>query len=609
MILPMTKYSFLVYHKDYQDFLLKVREVGVLHLIEKQKEVSDAILERYDEIRQVGSVIKTLEKRLKEVPSPGNAAISREDGKLAYQEALTLLESLETKTQQLHQLEKEMIQVGHWGDYSTQTLENLRQNGIHLKFFTVSARKFKQEWLKEYPIAILSQHAGLIYFVQVYRKGEESLIDAEEMRPPEKPLSELMHYRDALSGDIAGMNASLDELANYRLDHVREHHKAIQEDIDYRKVLENTGKEADEKVMLLEGWVPEEKTEELHSYLEQENILFVSSKPGKDEKPPVLLKNKSFSKKFELLGELYSLPKYGELDLTPFFAPFYVLFFGFCLGDAGYGLLMAALAIILKKKVQKQLRMVLSLVFYLGLSTIFFGIIGGTAFGIPLYETNLPVYSSLASNFETRGTDINQLLFYLALVLGGVQILFGMFLKAINEIRQFGWGFAVGTIGWILLLVGSIAVYLAGNFAGMPENTTKVLQYVVLGVSGIMILPLNNLARNPLINVGAGLWNTYNMITGILGDLLSYIRLFALGISSAIMGFVFNSLAVEMSGNIPVLSVLIMIVILVIGHGINIFMSGLGAFVHPLRLTFVEFYKNAGFSGGGKQYNPFRKIN
>jgi V/A-type H+-transporting ATPase subunit I len=132
--------------------------------------------------------------------------------------------------------------------------------------------------------------------------------------------------------------------------------------------------------------------------------------------------------------------------------------------------------------------------------------------------------------------------------------------------------------------------------------------YVLLGISGLLILPLNNLGRNVFMNVGVGLWNTYNMVTGILGDLLSYIRLFALGISSAIMGFVFNSLAVEMSGSIPVLNVIIMVIILVIGHSINIFMSGLGAFVHPLRLTFVEFYKNAGFSGGGKKYEPFRKL-
>jgi len=92
-----------------------------------------------------------------------------------------------------------------------------------------------------------------------------------------------------------------------------------------------------------------------------------------------------------------------------------------------------------------------------------------------------------------------------------------------------------------------------------------------------------------------------------LGDLLSYIRLFALGISSGVMGFVFNDLAFKLSGDIPVVSTLIMLVIMVFGHGMNIFMAGLGAFVHPMRLTFVEFYKNAGFEGGGKKYNPFKQ--
>jgi V/A-type H+-transporting ATPase subunit I len=96
------------------------------------------------------------------------------------------------------------------------------------------------------------------------------------------------------------------------------------------------------------------------------------------------------------------------------------------------------------------------------------------------------------------------------------------------------------------------------------------------------------------------------MVTGVLGDLLSYIRLFALGISSAILGFVFNSLALSVGTSF--FGIIAMVIILVVGHGINIFMSGLGSFVHPMRLTFVEFYKNAGFSGGGKKYQPFRKL-
>lgn len=116
---------------------------------------------------------------------------------------------------------------------------------------------------------------------------------------------------------------------------------------------------------------------------------------------------------------------------------------------------------------------------------------------------------------------------------------------------------------------------------------------------------MNNIHQNPLINIGSGLWDTYNRATGLLGDILSYVRLFALSISGAVMGFVFNDLAINISKGIPFFGPIVMIIIMLIGHSINIFMSGLGAFVHPMRLTFVEFYKNAGFEGGGKKYKPF----
>lgn len=604
MIVSMSKFSFLVYHKDYQAFLDNVREMGVVHLIEKQNEVSDDIRDSYDQIKQIQSVIKALEKRHGSMPEPAPSS----HGKELYEETLDLMEQLEHKIMQLNQLTKEMSQIRHWGDYNPDTVSKLRENDLHLKFYTVSSRKFDDTWPQQYPLEIVGQHGGLTYFVLVQQGNEDIIIDAEEMRPPEKPISELQHYQKKLRNDISNINKTLDQHAAESMPAIRHYFFEVIENIDYKKALENTVSQAEEKVMLLEGWVPDEKKSGLIEHLEKNNILYLAERPSKEDKVPVLLKNKKFPQRFEMLGELYSLPKYNELDMTPFFAPFYMLFFGFCLGDAGYGLLMVAAALLLKNKVKKELKNVMGLVFYLGLSTILFGIIGGTAFGIPLYETNLPVYSTLAERFEARDTDINQLLFYLALLFGGVQILFGMFLKAKNEIMQFGWGYAIGTIGWITLLVGGISIYLVSELTGIPMEKLNIPLYVVLGISGLLILPLNNLGRNVFMNVGVGLWTTYNMVTGILGDLLSYIRLFALGISSAIMGFVFNSLAVEMSGSIPVLNIIIMVIILVIGHSINLFMSGLGAFVHPMRLTFVEFYKNAGFSGGGKQYNPFRKI-
>jgi V/A-type H+/Na+-transporting ATPase subunit I len=604
MIVPMSKFSFLVYHKDYQEFLDQVRALGAVHLIEKQQEVPDEIREKYDLVKQIQAVLKTLEKREVEVAG----GTKNTEGRAAFEEARDLLDALEHKVGQLNQLAKEMSHVRHWGDFSPETIRKLRDNDLHLKFYTVSTRKFQQSWLQEYPISVVGQHGGLTYFVLVQKGHEEITIDAEEMRPPEKPISELQFYHEQLRKEIDGINAGIDTHAVESMNAIKHYQLQVIENIAYDNALENTEKQAEEKVMMLEGWVPDTKKEAMLAFLEENNILHVVDKPRQKEKVPIMLKNQKFSEKFEMLGELYSLPKYNELDMTPFFAPFYMLFFGFCLGDAGYGLLMVVASLLLKKKVKKELKTVMGLVFYLGLSTILFGIIGGTVFGIPLYETGLPVYSTLAEKFAARDTDINQLLFYLALVFGGVQILFGMFLKVVNEVKQFGWGFAIGTIGWITLLVGGIGIYAFSMASGIPMDQLNTPLYILLGVSGLLILPLNNLGRNVFMNVGVGLWTTYNMVTGILGDLLSYIRLFALGISSAIMGFVFNSLAVEMSGSIPVLNILIMVIILVIGHSINIFMSGLGAFVHPMRLTFVEFYKNAGFSGGGKKYNPFRKI-
>jgi V/A-type H+/Na+-transporting ATPase subunit I len=604
MIVPMHKFSFLVFHKDYEDFLDKVRDIGVVHLIEKQEDVSDEVREKYDLIKQIQSVVKQLNKRKVTEPAVADAI----DGQEAFEKAVELFLNLEEKYQNLTLLEKEIIQVRPWGDYSKETLKNLAIEGIHVKFYSVASSRFKEAWFDEYPIEVIGDQAGHVYFVYMQQGDDVPGIDAEEMRPPERPLSELLYYKKSLEKDIEKLNEELDRQAFDNIGAIKTYGYQIKESVDYQNAVENTEKQADEKVMLVEGWVPEEKRAELIAYLEKSNTLYVVQEPEKEEKVPVLLKNKKFAKKFEMLGDLYSLPSYKELDLTPFFAPFYVVFFGFCLGDAGYGILIAVASLFLKKKVQKELKQVMGLVFYLGVSTFVFGVISGVFFGIPLFETNLPVYRDLAARFEQQDTDINMLLFNLSLALGGIQIIFGLILKLINEIRQMGWKFAVGTAGWLLLIIGGLAIYGYSLLTEIPMEELMTVFYALLGVSGLMILFLNNMTRNVFVNLGAGLWNTYNMITGILGDMLSYIRLFALGISSAIMGFVFNSLAVEMSGNIPVISILIMIIILLIGHSINLFMSGLGAFVHPMRLTFVEFYKNAGFKGGGKQYQPFKKL-
>jgi V/A-type H+/Na+-transporting ATPase subunit I len=526
-----------------------------------------------------------------------------------FKEITDLQQKIDQNTNILNGLRKEINELQPWGNFSIDGIKKLNQHGIGIRFFTIQTRKYDPQWKEQYIIEEINNISGQIYFVIITSGDQEINIQAEELSLPTRSLSSLNETSIKIQKELEEIDSRFEHLARTAIPALEDYKNVLIEKLEYDKTLLYTSKAADELLMIIEGWVPGDSVEIVNKFLDKTGAAYITAQPVVGDKVPVLLKNKGFARKFEKLGELYSLPNYKEVDMTPYFAPFYALFFGFCLGDAGYGILIVIAAIFARSKVQKEFKPMASLVFYLGLTTILFGLLGGTFFGINLYLTNLPVYRDLSVYFKEQGTEVNMLLFYLSIILGAIQIIFGMFLKAINETIQFGWKYAIGTYGWIILIVGSLLVYLFSVITGITMEQLKPVLYADLLVSAIMILPLNNLNRNPLSNIGIGVWNTYNMATGLLGDLLSYIRLFALGISSAILGFVFNSLALSMSGSIPVVSVIIMIIILLFGHGINLFMAGLGAFVHPMRLTFVEFYKNSGFAGGGKRYNPFRKIN
>jgi len=602
MIVPMKKYSFLVYHADYEAFLQNIREIGVVEVAESGSDTAESIQERYVMATRISDLVRMLKSRNQEPKAP-EQPIEGLDLIDRIQELKAEQERLIHYTTALH---KEIAQAEPWGEFSVQLLTKIAKAGYKPLFYSCSESKFEERWLNDYYIAEISRKQSRIYFVLFQEHGQEVDFDAEEHRIPERPIGFLLKHKAETLEKTAAIEKQLDELAAQYLPDLEKARLRVLSDAQYKGVLVNTLREADDNLMILNGFVPVSGEADLKAWLDQSSYVYYSERPVPGDKIPVLLKNKKFANKFEVLGELYSLPGYSELDLTPFFAPFYTIFFGFCLGDTGYGILITLAALFAKRKVGESLKPIASLVTYLGLSTIVFGLISGTAFGINLYETNLPVYRDLQLMFKANDTSINDLLFVLALVLGGIQILFGMGIKAANEAIQFGFKYALGTIGWIVILVGIAVVGGISKLGGVPFDSLKPVLYAVLAAGGVLVLFFNSPGKSILLNFGLGLWNSYNMVTGVLGDLLSYIRLFALGISSAILGFVFNSLALSVSGS--VIGVFFMVIILVVGHGINLFMASLGSFVHPMRLTFVEFYKNAGFEGGGRKYNPFRKL-
>lgn len=586
MIIPMKKYSFLVYHQNYRNFLDELQELGVIDIIESDVELDDEMRNKIFLVKQVQNRIKFLKKR----------KIESEPAKESEWDGMDMLESINQLEQeqeqlqlQLNALKKEYISARPWGDYSEDTILKLEDAGLNLNFFVCSEKKFKDEWNEKYNIEIVNTLQSAIYFVVIRQGDEEIDIDAEELTIPERPVSEVVAEQKKTEARIRDINDTYDEYAIKHLDVLERTLNTLESETDLKKAILHTRKEAEDKLMVLEGWVPNPKEEDVRNFAEDKGIVYITAKPDKDDKPPVLLKNNKFANLFEPIGSLFSLPDYKEIDLTPFFAPFFMMFFGFCLGDAGYGILFVIAGTLLKFKLDKKFHPVLTLLQWLGIGTIIFGILTGTFFGINLLE--------IESLGNLRNIMLNNdQVFMLALIIGLIQILVGIIIRAINQIKQNGFVYGLSSIGWLILIVALLDVLLL-KLSGFAGN---ILLYFGL----FLIVFFSDPKASILGRIGKGIWDLYG-ITGLFGDVLSYIRLFALGVSSAILGFVINDIAMQILATGPVIGHILCGIFLILGHSMNIAIASLGSFVHPMRLTFVEFYKNAGFSGGGKKYNPF----
>jgi V/A-type H+-transporting ATPase subunit I len=592
MIVPMKKYSILFYHKEYNKYLNDIQELGVIHIIEKESEMTDELREQYKIVDKFDQTLKSLEKR--EIDDDRKEFLSDSNGMQIFDDILVKEKRLDLLNQRLANEKKELIKAEPWGDFSKDMIETLKESNINIRFFTCSKKKYHSKEFSDFHTELISENKSHAYFVLIDTTDNLSQPDAEEVKIPERTYIEIKDNIKKTESEIEELNNSLDEYSISAVSTLKSTREELFENSEYNKAVFNTGIELDEKVMILNGWVPGSKEKKLNEFLEENNILYVSERPSKDDNVPILLKNNKFSRMFEPIGNLFSFPAYAELDLTAFFAPFFMMFFGFCLGDAGYGLLFIVLAGLYKLKAKQDLKPILSLVQLLGLATVIFGAISGTFFGINLIETKFDILASVQGLFLKP-----EMMFNLSLALGGVQIIFGIAVRFMNQIRQFGIMQSLGTLGWLITLLGGALSYIL--------NLGEITLIIIVSIGAFLFLFMNDPKVNVFVRFGKGLWDVYSTITGIFGDLLSYIRLFALGLSSAILGFVINSIGLQILDSAPVIGHIFFVIFLLFGHTLNILISSLGSFVHPMRLTFVEFYKNAGFAGGGKEYKPLAK--
>ena len=614
MIVKMSRYDFVLLATQSDDFIARLRELGLV-------DITTTGWEPQEQDRQLVTDIDHYRKAVESLKAfaAGEEYTSSEAtytcGKQAYEAFADLRQQKSALLSEVARLEKLAEELKPWGEFEGDSRERLAQQGVVLRYYVAQTAAYDahaEQWAADYTIVEIGRDSSSVYFVVVATPSMEVILDAQEIKAPAMDSRAALAEAEQCRAEVAKVNASLSACAA-SVEAIEQELDALSKKLQNVKIHGTATEAADGTLVVLEGWAEEDKSQQVDALLEEySGVVYIKRDPTPEDDTPVKLKNNRFARLFELIGAMYALPKYGTMDLTPFFAPFYMLFFAICLNDAGYGTILFLAGLGLLKKGGKSLKQAAWLTMLCGGATTLFGFYTGSLFGMSIPD--MLGYESIA---ESPFLDFQNQFFSLAMALGVVQILFGMFLNICLQTKLFGFTSTFGLLGWfIILLAGCVAVglpMLNENLAISWFSASSPAFYAAIGVGAVLMLLLNNIKRNPIINFGSGLWDAYNNITGLLSDVLSYIRLFAIGLSGGVLAQVFNSLAmgltgldagIESFGVGTIFQIVGATAILLVGHGINLFMSSISSFVHPMRLTFVEFYKNAGFDMTTRTFEP-----
>jgi len=597
MITRMTKYSFVLLSEQTQEFLQKLQDLGMVDINRQEKPVDEHSKEITNQLVRINQTVTRLKQVAKEkiqkevVPFEGDASTLLD-------ETTRLFSQKEALHNDINVLNEQIKQAEPWGSFTQEDLDRLRDMGFTIHAYVQPVKRLNPSLEKDYPLYVVNRADGQAYFIVLEVEGETYDFPGNEITFPSVSYDKLQERLREKEAALASCISRLEALSDHT-DLLKDHAAVISSHLDLYLANASARKEVEDHVDLLTGFVPSEKTKELEAFLNSESLYYINAPAESEDNPPIKLKNNWYTRLFEPIGDLYMLPRYDELDLTPYFAPFYMLFFGFCLGDMGYGLVFMILGL-LGKRFLPKMKGYLNLIFFLGLGSFVMAAFPGIFFGVKVAD----IIPSVRENNTFLFNFSDMKMFWFAILFGLFQIVFARILTGIDSFIRKGWQHGMAPFGWAILIVWCTIAYASMEVPSLALPKTVSLTMIIVSVALILFF---SKPEGPIYKrLGKGLWAMYD-ITGVFGDMLSYIRLFGLGTAGAILGMVFNSIAMSLSG-VPYVGWLLTIIMLLFGHTLVLALNSLGAFVHPMRLTFVEFYKNAGFTGGGRGYKPLRSI-
>ena len=631
MIEKMKKITLLIYHSSKDKFLSELQSLGMMHLETNNSVQSEELSNTREKIIRLSKAKKVLESY-------------KEDGVITAKEingdVFDLLCDFENKKNELdslvaerENLKKEKVSVIPFGNFDKKILKELEENRINIKVYSTSKKNFAKS-SAELVCSEIYTEGTEVYFVVFYKNDDElQKIQGTECKLPDRNLSEVQQRMNEVESQIQIAEEALKSMIGVLP--LLEEEMTVQEDLlHYQVASESLSAEVEGKVLIISGFFQSKQEEKIKAFLEKEDVAYFIEEPTEEDETPIKLKNGKLASLFEPVGNLFSLPGYTEIDVVPFFAPFFAFFFGICLGDLGYGLIIVLLCLFALLKVKnKGLRNIVKLGLILGICTGIAGFMLNGFFGTQIIKADgsagMPIFESIKNyvTFSNPADRTGPMVF--AILLGVAQLLLGYILNAYSRCKSDGWQGLFQPLGTILIMLGAVVLVMVWMYKPTEVNPFEKfavgpipigewliavgggtvaglvkLMTILVAVGVVFVLLFNNIGSNFFIRPVKGLWEMYNIVTGLLSDLLSYIRLFALGLAGGLLGSAFNDIALMLKDVFPG-GIVLTILVMIIGHTLNFLLNAIGSFVHPLRLTFVEFYKAVGFNGGGKPFIPF----
>jgi len=596
MIVRMKKVTLLVLESQREEALRKLRGLGVVHVKHIKSPAADEITLIDETLSRANGAVAILkdcripkeaqqaEWKAEEVPDKVNGIIS-------------LAAEKEELLKNIRHAERRMEEFRPWGAFDPKDLRAFEDSDIIIRLYRAAAGAFRKTVKERRDIRVISEEGRYVYIAQICGRNEEAL-PFEEVALPEESYEELYGRRESLKERIGSIERELRAMARAE-ESLKERLAALKRRRAFLDVMHGMGSE--KNFSYLQGFSPVDRVKDIVEFAQKEGLGYLMEDPDPSENVPTLIRNPKWIRIINPVFKfMNTLPGYNEFDISFWFLLFFSVFFAMLIGDAAYGLIFLGATYLARRKFKSAPRETFVLMYVLSIATVIWGAVTGTWFGAEEIA-KAPFLNSLVIRRINIFVDTNrEFIIYICFIIGAVQLILAHIIKGLRILNS---PKALAEFGWILAMGGLF--YTAGNL--VLNRPFPAFAAYLLAAGASLILLFSHPQRNILKGAAASLTTAPLKIISSFADVVSYMRLFAVGYATAAVAAGFNKMALLL-GFDGIIRGLGAALIMVLGHSLNIILGLMAVIVHGIRLNMLEFSGQIGMEWSGTEYKPFRDV-